>query len=79
MLKVSLLISINHPPFSAVPVAAAVLLLLPPQRGQALLLLRRFHTLLGQLPHPGEARQLHRLHGLQLQSEAIAATAGGDI
>ena len=78
MLKVSLLISINHPPFSAVPVAAAVLLLLPPQRGQAPLL-RRLHPLLGQLPHPGEARQLHRLHGLQLQSEAIAATAGVDI
>ena len=70
----------SHPPlFSAVPVPIAVLLLLPPQRGQALLLLRRLNPLLGQLPHPGEARQLHRLHRLQLQSEAAATTAGGDI
>ena len=33
-----------------------------------------------QLPHPREARQLHRLHRLQLQPEAAATTAtGGDI
>ena len=59
------------------PVSAAVLLLLPPQGNKALLLLRRLHSLLGQLPHSGEARQLHRLHGLQLQPEAAATTAGG--
>ena len=70
----------SHPRlFSAMPVPTTLLLLLPPQRGQALLLLRRVHPLLGQLPHPGEARQLHRHHRLQLQSEAAATTAGGDI
>ena len=31
-----------------------------------------------QLPHPREARQLHRLHRLQLQPEAAATTATGD-